>query len=177
MFITFATSLWNPQNSFYLFCYINALWSHLPLYQEELNHCFLPLCHTAAFWRSPSPFSPFILSLSAKLRVYQIHHNCRVLLGPPQGLSTGLFLFFSWLASGLKDTLELFSAGKGDEHHHPLVLANATTRVAYHITCQGMQTWPPAYPVSFLCSKPLWGMPKGDESNGRLWKLYTAFNT
>lgn len=55
-------------------------------------------------------------------------------MGPFQGLSTEFCLFFSWLASGLKDTLKLFSAGKGDEHHHPLVLASATNRVTYHIT-------------------------------------------
>lgn len=82
---------------------------------------------------------------------------------------------FSWLASGLKDTLKLFSAGKGDEHHHPLMLANATTMGTYHMPGDANPT--PANPVSFLCSKPLLGIPKGDVSYGRLWKLYTAFNT
>lgn len=152
------------------------LWSHL----------FLPRAAKSLF---PSPLPP--LQLFGGHHLLSLHLSCPWMhsfvctryittaencWGHLRGWAQGWF-FFSWLASCLKDTLKLFSAGKGDEHNHPLMLTNATTRVAYHITRQGMQTWPSAYPISFLCSKPLLGIPKGDVSYGRLWKLCTAFNT
>lgn len=149
-------------------------WGYLPLYQnqEQLKHFFLPRSTTAAVWRSPSPSSPFIISLSTQLCVDQIHHDCRAVLRPYWGLSTGFI--FAWLASGLRTHWSHSPLGKEMCTIVPLCLPMPLPWA--HATWQGTQTQPPACPVCFLCSKTLSGIAEDDVHCGKLWQLYTTFN-
>lgn len=53
--------------------------------------------------------------------------------------------FFSWLASGLKYTLRLFSAGKGDEHNIPSCLP--TPPPGWHIISHARRFKPDPQPT------------------------------
>lgn len=145
-----------------------SLESHL--YQEQLNHCFLPLCHHCSFLEvTISLLSIYPVPECTALCVPDIS-QLQSAGGAISGAEHRVLLFFFLVSFRLKWHTETVlcwqrrwappSPGACQCHHQ-----GATS---YH-----MQTGPPAYPVSFLCLKALFGIPKGDESHGRLWKLLT----